>query len=129
MATEYNPKDYSPILRDFASYKATIAGCSHQTVNEYMRDIRAFFQFIIADRTGIDPQSEDCKTIKIDTIDFDFLRSVEVSDIYNYLFFCERELGNQVNVRARKLSAIRALFKYYCKTRMMIENNCLSVTE
>ena len=65
MATEYNPKDYSPILRDFASYKATIAGCSHQTVNEYMRDIRAFFQFIIADRTGIDPQSDTEGFIKI----------------------------------------------------------------
>ena len=89
MSTEYNPKEYSPILRDFASYKATIAGCSHQTVNEYMRDIRAFFQFVIADRSGIDPTSEEGKKIKVDKIDFDFLRSVEVSDIYNYLFFCE----------------------------------------
>ncbi|MBR4062458.1 MAG: tyrosine recombinase XerC [Clostridia bacterium] len=123
MSTEYDPKEYSPILRDFASYKATISGCSHQTVNEYMRDIRAFFQFVIADRSGTDPASEESKKIKVDKIDFDFLRSIEVSDIYNYLFFCERELGNKVNVRARKLCAIRALFKYYCKTRMMIDNN------
>jgi hypothetical protein len=59
MATEYNPKDYSPALRDFANYKLAIAGCSRATVNEYMRDIRAFFQFVIADRTGIDPTSDE----------------------------------------------------------------------
>ena len=123
MATEYNPKDYSPALRDFASYKLAIAGCSHQTVNEYMRDIRAFLRFVIADRTGIDPSSEEADAIKVDKVDIAFLSSVEVTEIYNYLFYCERDLKNQTNVRARKLCAIRALFKYYCKTRMMIENN------
>lgn len=123
MSTEYNPGDFSPALRDFASYKQAIAGCSHRTVNEYMRDLRAFFQFVIADRTGVDPFSEEYKKIKVDKVDIEFLRSVEVSEIYNYLFYCERDLKNQANVRARKLCAIRALFKYYCKTRMMIENN------
>lgn len=123
MATEYNPKDYSPALRDFASYKLAIAGCSRQTVNEYMRDIRAFLRFVIADRTGIDPSSDEAEKISVDKVDIEFLRSVEVTEIYNYLFFCESDLGNQTNVRARKLCAIRALFKYYCKTRMLIENN------
>lgn len=123
MSTEYNPRDYSPALRDFASYKQAIAGCSHKTINEYMRDLRTFFQFVIADRTGVDPTSEESKKISVTTVDVNFLRTVEVSEIYNYLFFCERDLKNQANVRARKLCAIRALFKYYCKTKMMIENN------
>ncbi len=123
MSTEYNPKDYPPALRDFASYKLAIAGCSRQTVNEYMRDLRAFFRFVIADRTGTDPSSDEGAKIKIDKVDIEFLRSVEVTEIYNYLFYCESDLQNQTNVRARKLCAIRALFKYYCKTRMLIENN------
>ncbi len=123
MATEYNPKDYSPILRDFANYKLTIAGCSRATVNEYMRDIRAFFQFIIADRTGIDPDSEEFAKITMNQVDLAFLKSVEVMEIYNYLSYCDMTLGNKQNARARKLCAIRALFKYYCKTRMLIDNN------
>ena len=123
MSTEYDPKDYSPILRDFANYKLMIAGCSRSTVNEYMRDIRAFFQFLIADRTGIDPSSEEFAKIKVDQVDLAFLRSVEVMEIYNYLSHCDMNLGNKQNVRARKLCAIRALFKYYCKTKMLIENN------
>lgn len=123
MSTEYDPKEYSPILRDFANYKLTIAGCSRSTVNEYMRDIRAFFQFLIADRTGIDPDSEEFTKITMDQVDLAFLKSVEVMEIYNYLSYCDMSLGNKPNARARKLSAIRALFKYYCKTRMLIENN------
>ncbi len=123
MATEYNPKDYSPALRDFANYKLAIAGCSRATVNEYMRDIRAFFQFVIADRTGIDPTSEDFAKIQIHQVDVSFLRSIEVMEIYNYLSYCDMTLGNKQNARARKLCAIRALFKYYCKTRMLIDNN------
>ena len=86
MSTEYNPRDYSPALRDFASYKQAIAGCSHKTINEYMRDLRAFFQFVIADRTGVDPTSEESKKISVTTVDVNFLRTVEVSEIYNYLF-------------------------------------------
>ena len=61
MSTEYNPRDYSPALRDFASYKQAIAGCSHKTINEYMRDLRAFFQFVIADRTVLIPLRKNVK--------------------------------------------------------------------
>ena len=123
MATEYNPRDYSPTLRDFANYKLVIAGCARSTVNEYMRDIRAFFQFVIADRMGIDPASEEFSKITMDQVDLAFLRSVEVMEIYNYLSYCDLDKGNKQNVRARKLCAIRALFKYYCKTKMLIETN------
>ena len=123
MSTEYDPKEYSPILRDFANYKLTIAGCSRSTVNEYMRDIRDFCQFLIADRSGINPDSEEFVKISINQVDLAFLRSIEVMEIYNYLSFCDYSRGNKQNARARKLCAIRALFKYYCKTRMLIDNN------
>ena len=123
MATQYNPREYSPTLRDFANYKLVIAGCARSTVNEYMRDIRDFCKFVIADRTGTDPASEDFSQIKVDKVDLEFLRSVEVMEIYNYLSYCDLDKGNKQNVRARKLCAIRALFKYYCKTKMLIETN------
>ena len=42
MATQYNPREYSLALRDFANYKQSIAACSPRTVNEYMLDLRTF---------------------------------------------------------------------------------------
>ncbi len=129
MATQYNPRDYSLTLRDFASYKQSIAGCSPRTVNEYMLDLRTFFRFIIADRTGIPYGAPEYEQIKLDKIDIPFLSSVETSEIYNFLFFCDSVLQNAPNARARKLSAIKGLYKYYTKTRMILEKNPAEIIE
>lgn len=129
MATVYDPKEYSPALRDFASYKKAIAGCSPKTVNEYMLDLRTFFRFIIADRTGIEYGSDEYEQIKLNCVDINFLRSIETSEIYNFLFFCDSVLENAANARARKLSAIKGLYKYYTKTKMAIEHNPAEIVE
>lgn len=123
MSTEYSPRDYSLLLRDFASYKLAIKGCSPKTVDEYMLDLRTFFRFIIADRNSIDPSSEEFEKISLKCVDAEFLRSVSTSDIYEFLFFCERELKNAAAARARKLSAIKGFFKYYTATKMLLEND------
>ncbi len=129
MATEYDPREYSPILRDFASYKQTIAGCSPRTVNEYMLDLRTFFRFIIADRTGITYGTPEYEKISLLNIDINFLRSVTTSEIYNFLYFCDRTLENAANARARKLSAIKGLYKFYTKTKMALDNNPSEIVE
>lgn len=123
MSTEYSPKEYSLLLRDFASYKLAIKGCSPRTVDEYMLDLRTFFRFIIADRKSIDPASEEFQKISLKEVDAEFLRSISPSDIYEFLFFCERELKNAAAARARKLSAIKGFFKYYTKTKMLLEQD------
>lgn len=129
MSTEYDPREYSPVLRDFASYKQTIAGCSPRTVNEYMLDLRTFFRFIIADREGIEYGSKEYEKISLGSVDVAFLRSVTTSEIYNFLYFCDRTLGNAANARARKLSAIKGLYKFYTKTKMALENNPTDIVE
>lgn len=129
MSTEYDPREYSPVLRDFASYKQTISGCSPRTVNEYMLDLRTFFRFIIADREGIEYGSEEYEKISLGSVDVAFLRSVTTSEIYNFLYFCDRTLGNAANARARKLSAIKGIYKFYTKTKMALESNPTDIVE
>lgn len=129
MATQYNPREYSLALRDFASYKQSIAGCSPRTVNEYMLDLRTFFRFIISSRTGIAYGTPEYEKIDLKVIDINFLRSVETSEIYEFLFFCDSVLQNAPNARARKLSAIKGLYKYYTKTKMMLEKNPAEIVE
>ncbi len=129
MATQYNPREYSLALRDFASYKQSIAGCSPRTVNEYMLDLRTFFRFIIANRTGIAYGTPEYEKIDLKGIDINFIRSVETSEIYEFLFFCDSVLKNAPNARARKLSAIKGLYKFYTKTKMMLEKNPAEIIE
>ena len=129
MATQYNPREYSLALRDFASYKQSIAGCSPRTINEYMLDLRTFFRFIIASRTGIAYDTPEFEKIDLTRVDINFLRSVETSEIYEFLFFCDSILKNAPGARARKLSAIKGLYKYYTKTKMMLEKNPVEIVE
>ena len=129
MATQYNPREYSLTLRDFASYKQSIAGRSPRTVNEYMLDLRTFFRFIIAARTGVAYDAPEYEKIDLMGVDINFLRSVETSEIYEFLFFCDNVLKNAPGARARKLSAIKGLFKYYTKTKMMLDKNPAEIVE
>ncbi len=129
MSTEYDPREYSPALRDFANYKQTIAGCSPRTINEYMLDLRTFFRFIIADRRNIEYGSPEYEDISLLNVDIEFLRSVQTTEIYSFLYFCDRTLGNAANARARKLSAIKGLYKFYTKTRMLLDTNPSEIVE
>ena len=40
--------EFSPLIQEYASYKASIQGCSQKTVDEYLLDLRTFFRFLIA---------------------------------------------------------------------------------
>ncbi|MCQ2428254.1 MAG: tyrosine recombinase XerC [Clostridia bacterium] len=123
MSTEYNPEEYPQILRDFANYKAVIQGCSPRTINEYMLDIRTFCRFISAGKAGIKYGTPEFEQIPIFSADIEFFENIRQSDIYDFLFFCERNLKNAPAARARKLSAIKSLYKYLSSKRSLLKDN------
>lgn len=129
MGTNYEPEEYPPVLRDFAGYKAVIQNCSPRTVNEYMLDLRSFFRFLISRRRHIRYGTDEFDKITLDEIDLDFIASVTTADIYDFMFFTERELNNAPAARARKLSAIKGLFKYYTSKRNLLEKDPSSSIE
>lgn len=110
MSTEYDSSQFPPLLREFANYKAVIQGCSVKTINEYMLDLRNFFRYILSSRRGRlklkDPEED------ITQLDEEFFGSVKTAEIYDFLFYCERQLGNKPAARARKLSAIKGFYKF-----------------
>ena len=69
---------------DFLVYLEAITGKSKNTVNEYYYDLRDIFQFIKRDKYNI--KIENFKEIDISDLDLNFFKSVEISDIYNYLY-------------------------------------------
>lgn len=126
-------KEAPPVLRDYLVYMETIMGRSPRTVNEYYLDLRTFFRYLIQKR-GLCPADQDFETIGIGSVDLPMLKSVTKSDILDFLVFAARErpkfhkspatsYGNEINTRARKISALRGLYKYYCDKVQEIENN------
>lgn len=126
-------KEAPPVLRDYLVYMETIMGRSPRTVNEYYLDLRTFFRYLMQKR-GLSPSSGNFEEISIESVDLNILKSVTKSDILDFLVFTARErpkfhksvattYGNDLPARARKISSLRGLYKYYCDKLQLLEDN------
>lgn len=122
-----------PILRDFLSYHETIKAHSRRTVDEYFLDMRNFFRYIKQVR---DPalRGKELNEISIMDVDLDLVRSVTLSDIYEYMTYLSRdrvlhqnssksERGLNAASRARKISTIRSFYNYLTNKAHLLDVN------
>jgi site-specific recombinase XerD len=123
MAELISQSEFSPLIQEYASYKATFQGCSQKTVEEYLLDLRTFFRFLIAKEKGIDPISDDFYEIDVSSFGLEELGRVKTEDIFAFLLYANKERGNQWAARSRKLSSIRSLYKYLVSKRHYLDFN------
>ena len=76
------------IIRGFLTYHETIKGHSKATVDEYYLDLRNFFRFLKIER-GLVPRATELDDISIRDVDLDFVKSVTVTEFYDYLAFMD----------------------------------------
>lgn len=125
--------DCPQILREFLIYHETIKGQSPLTISEYYLDLRMFLRFIKLMRNDM-PISTDLETIDIKDVDLNFIRSIDTSEIFDFLSYLANdrpinpenpapEHGISASSRARKLSAIKSFYKYLTvRTKQLTEN-------
>ena len=123
MLSKFPIDSMPPLVRDFARYKQTIQGCSQKTVDEYLSDLRLFFKFIYSKRHNLKTDKEAFSLLDISNLDTAFLTSVSTDEIYDFFFYASSERGNNTSARARKLSAIKAFYKYVCQKQRLMEKN------
>ena len=112
----------SPLLRDFLSYHESVKGHSNHTVDEYYLDLRSFFRYIKRLKRIVPRDTPDTE-ISMGDVDLPLVREISLSDVYSYLSYLNREKGLNESSRARKISAIRSLYKYLTvKTHQLSEN-------
>jgi len=116
-------RDESPeIIREFLHYHESVKNHSRKTIDEYFYDLRMFFRFLKIHK-GVVPGKITFDEISIMDIDFPFVESITISDVYEYLSFLTRDRPTQANSnktnyglsaksRARKTAVIRSYFKY-----------------
>ncbi len=112
-----------PRAAEFARQKRTVQGCSEKTVSEYLLDLRIFFRYLRLKADGVPVTAEnmlDCDISGLSDADFDH---VTPSDIYDYLYYLDSERGDSATTRARKLSSLKAFYKYMTAKRGYIRNN------
>ena len=120
---ERKPNETSPLLERFLRYKLVIQGRSKATVSEYHLDLYLFFRFIIARRSGIPTDSEEFEKIDISCVNEEFSRSIKTMDILEFMAYLASERGCGASARSRKLSAIKAYFKYLTAVERVMEKN------
>ncbi len=101
--------DCSPEIREFLFYLETVKGRSKNTVYAYYKDIRYFFRFIKLHKGLCDKQT-DFENISIEDVSIDLIKSVTLSDIYEFFHYVNST--NQSSTIARKASCLRTFYKH-----------------
>ncbi len=126
-------RDCPQVLRDFLTYHETIKGQSPKTIQEYYLDLRIFLRFMMLVKNEM-PYSTDLESISIKGVDLDFIKTITVSDIFDFLSYLAndrvkyensqfKEIGIGTAARARKLSSIKSFYKYLTvRTKQLVKN-------
>lgn len=109
-------------------YLEVTKGKSPLTVLEYASDLRTFFRFIYAKKSGISPTELD-ESFDLSGIDIAFISSITTTDIFKFLDYCNKELDNSNRTRARKISSLKGFFKYLSTKMKYIEENPMDPVE
>jgi len=126
-------QDCPQVLKEFLAYHETIKGQSSKTIQEYYLDLRMFLRFMMLIKNEM-PYNTALDSICIKKIDLEFIRTITVSDIFDFLSYLANdrvkfedsssaEAGIGSAARARKLSAIKSFYKYLTvRTKQLSDN-------
>jgi len=118
-----NMDEFPDCMREFANYKRAIQGCSAKTVEEYMTDLRTFSKYLVITRNGGEPTEEALSLTSIADLDLGFFAKVKPSNITEYLSWAMDARDNNEATRSRKLSSVKAFYKYFCNKMHRLEVN------
>lgn len=120
--------DASPVIKDYLFYLQTVKEKSPKTVNEYFIDLRTFFRFIKIKR-GIVSADTPLAEIKVDDVDIELIRSITLTDAYEFMNYAKTERLNNSSTRLRKSSALRGFFNYLCVKKHLLDSDPLKELE
>lgn len=122
-----NDEDMPLRLSDFLNYMHVIKGKSNNTITAYKADLCMFFRFIKI-RFRLVPKSINFDDIIINDIDDDLIKKISLPDMYSFIAYVENYRNNSNYAKARKIAALKSLFKYLTnKAKILKENPALEL--
>ncbi len=105
------------ILEQYLNYLSIIKGRSDNTIKEYRTDILMFFSFLA-----------DLKSLTYNKLDFswadiNFIKSISINDIYQFMAHCQDSLKELPGTRSRKIVSLRQFWKYLRTKANLITDN------
>ncbi len=111
-----------PVLREFLGYIGTVKGKSPKTVEEYYLDLRTFFRYLKKKR-GLVPADTEFEKIDISDVGLDLIRTVDLTQVFEYMNFLAEKRSNSADTRSRKVSSLRSFFTYLTNKTGKLKTN------
>ena len=119
--------DLPNFVKDFLIYMQNIKNRSKSTIREYHYDLRDLFRFLKLykiDKIKFDNINDELidKT-DIVNLNIDFIRKIELTDLYEYLNYLSNMRSDKPTTRARKIAAIKSFFNYVTFKQKLLDKN------
>ena len=119
--------DLPNFVKDFLIYMQNIKNRSKSTIREYHYDLRDLFRFLKLykiDKIKFDNINDELidKT-NIVNLNIDFIRKIELTDLYEYLNYLSNMRSDKPTTRARKIAAIKSFFNYVTFKQKLLDKN------
>lgn len=115
-----NPISNAPeVIARFLGYLQTVKGKSPATVKEYYNDLKTFFKYIKFKRNS----NLNFDEIKIDDVDINLIKTITLTDVFEFMNYIVAQRHNNNATRARKTTSLRSFFKFLNKTTKQLSVN------
>ena len=113
--------DIPPIVRDFLMYIQIARNESAVTCDDYYYDLRTFFRYMKMSKLNL--SDVPFEKIDITDVDIDFIRTITLSEVYEFLFYL-REVRKNNSSRSinRRISCLRTFFKFLMRKNLISDN-------
>lgn len=115
--------DAPAIVNEFLNYQAIIQNKSKNTIHEYYYDLRTFFRFMKMKKNQEQYKDLTFEQIQIQDVTIEFIRTIKLSDLYEYLSFINTTRDNEARSRSRKVSSLKSFYKYLSDKAGLLEEN------
>lgn len=109
---------------EFLNYLENVKGKSLNTVKGYSVDLGLFFKFLKVYK-GLENniELEKIEEVEISDLGDNFIKDINLSDIYAFLAFLEKVRNNSAYARARKVATLKSFFKFLNSKIKLIDEN------
>ncbi len=120
-------EDIPNFIKEFLIYMQNIKNRSKSTIREYNYDLRDAFRFLKLykiDKVKFNNiNNELLEETDITSLDIDFVKKIELSDLYEYLNYLSNVRSDKPTTRARKIAALKSFFNFMTFKQKILDKN------
>ena len=119
--------DIPGFLKEFLLYMQNIKNRSKSTIREYHYDLRDAFRFLklyAKEKIKFNNITDDIiNETDITDLDIEFVKKIELTDLYEYLNYLTNIRSDKPTTRARKIAALKSFFNFMTFKQKILNKN------